>query len=301
MAQMNLDQVIAQYLAPLSPTTRATYKSTINSWLRWCDLNQLDPLKATASHIEVYGRYLRAQLGRSVHYQATSLSVISNLYKQAHHAGLVPEDPGPYVRRPKVPNHSTGTILERDQARDLLHAAIRDPDPRLDALTRLLLLNGCRLSEALNLDIPDHHPGEHPWILVCRKGGWEQRIGITQATSQAITRITGRRTHGPVFRRHDQRLPRGAARRLIAKLASAWTASPPTACAAPSPPSAARPACPTPTSSPQQDGSTTPCSTTTTCTTTPSKARPPIRSANTSNKISAIQGQRREQHGILKM
>ncbi|MCT6901029.1 MAG: phage integrase N-terminal SAM-like domain-containing protein, partial [Bifidobacterium sp.] len=210
MAQMNLDQVIAQYLAPLSPTTRASYKSTINSWLRWCDLNQLDPLKATASHIEVYGRYLRAQLGRSVHYQATSLSVISNLYKQAHHAGLVPEDPGPYVRRPKVPNHSTGTILERDQARDLLHAAIRDPDPRLDALTRLLLLNGCRLSEALNLDIPDHHQGEHPWILVCRKGGWEQRIGITQATSQAITRITGRRTHGPVFRRHDQRLPRGA-------------------------------------------------------------------------------------------
>lgn len=218
MAQMSLDQVIAQYLAPLSPTTRASYKSTINSWLRWCDLNQLDPLKATASHIEVYGRYLRAQLGRSVHYQSTSLSVISNLYKQAHHAGLVPEDPGPYVRRPKVPNHSTGTILERDQARDLLHAAIQDPDPRLDALTRLLLLNGCRLSEALNLDIPDHHPGEHPWIRVRRKGGWEQRIGITQATSQAITRITGRRTQGPVFLRGSQRLPRGAARYLIAKL-----------------------------------------------------------------------------------
>lgn len=219
MAQMSLDQVIAQYLAPLSPATRSSYKSTINSWLRWCDLNQLDPLKATASHIEVYGRYLRAQLGRSAHYQSTSLSVISNLYRQAHHAGLVPEDPGPYVRRPKVPSHSTGTSLERGQARRLLQAARQDQDPRLDALTRLLLLNGCRLSEAIGLDVADHHPGGRPWIQVLRKGGWEQRLGITPDTSEAIGRITSGRAQGPVFLRGGQRLPAGAARRLIVKLA----------------------------------------------------------------------------------
>ncbi|WP_295729161.1 tyrosine-type recombinase/integrase [uncultured Bifidobacterium sp.] len=219
MAQVTLDQVIAQYLAPMTPSTRSSYKSTINSWLRWCDLNQLDPLKATASHIEVYGRYLRAQLGRSSHYQSTSLSIISNLYRQAHHAGLVPEDPGPYVRRPKVPSHSTGTSLDRDQARRLLQAAKQDLDPRLDALTRLLLLNGCRLREAINLDITDHHPGDHPWIQVLRKGGWEQRLGITPDTSKAIARITSGRTQGPVFTRGDQRLPIGAARRLIIKLA----------------------------------------------------------------------------------
>ncbi|OZG49809.1 tyrosine-type recombinase/integrase [Bombiscardovia coagulans] len=218
MAQVTLDDVIARYLAPHTHTTRSSYKSIINTWLVWCNDNAINPLMATASHIEVYGRYIQEHLDYSTRYRSVSLSVICNLYKQLTIAGLVRQDPSPYVRRPRVSLHSEGSYLTREQARDLLQAAQHSPDLRLDALIRLLLLNGCRITEAISLTTGDHHTGHAPWLRLPRKGQWHQQVAITAETSQALDRISIAPDTAPIFRRDGEQLPVGAARRLVVKL-----------------------------------------------------------------------------------
>lgn len=195
-----VSDMIAGFLAGLSPGTRAGYRSVVSRWLRWCSDNGIDMLRAKRTHIEVFAAYgddMRPAAKNTVY---KNLSVVCCLYRYFCEEGYIDCDPGEHVRRPKMYGHSDGSYLTREQARLFLDEA-RGMDARTDALCSLLLLTGARVSEALGLDVEDCHLDDgRPWVRFDRKGDWSQRVAIPSEASEALARLIGGRRHGAVFR-----------------------------------------------------------------------------------------------------
>lgn len=195
-----VSDMIAGFLAGLSPSTRAGYRSVVSRWLRWCADNGIDMLRAKRTHIEVFAAYgddMRPAAKNTVY---KNLSVVCGLYRYLCEEGYIDCDPGEHVRRPKMYGHSDGSYLTREQAR-LFLAEARGMDARTDALCSLLLLTGARVGEALGLDVEDCHLDDgRPWVRFDRKDDWSQRVAIPSEASEALARLVGGRRHGAVFR-----------------------------------------------------------------------------------------------------
>lgn len=195
-----VSDMIAGFLAGLTPGTRARYRSVVSRWLRWCADNGIDMLRAKRTHIEVFAAYGDGMRPAAKNTVYKNLSVVCGLYRYMCEEGYIDCDPGEHVRRPKMYGHSDGSYLTREQAR-LFLAEARGMDARTDALCSLLLLTGARVSEALGLDVEDCHLDDgRPWVRFDRKGDWSQRVAIPSEASKALARLIGGRRHGAVFR-----------------------------------------------------------------------------------------------------
>ena len=195
-----VSNMIAGFLAGLTPSTRAGYRSVVSRWLRWCADNGIDMLRATRTHIEVFAAYDGGMRPAAKNTVYKNLSIICGLYRYLCEEGYIDCDPGEHVRRPKLYGHSDGSYLTREQAR-LFLAEARGMDARTDALCRLLLLTGARVGEALGLDVEDCHLDDgRPWVRFDRKGDWSQRVAIPSEASEALARLIGGRRRGAVFR-----------------------------------------------------------------------------------------------------
>lgn len=195
-----LTDMIAGFLAGLSPGTRAVYRSVVSRWLRWCADNGIDMLRAKRTHIEVFAAYDGGMRPAAKNTVCRNLSIVCCLYRYLCEEGYIDCDPGEHVRRPRLYGHSDGTYLTRDQAVAFL-AEARHMDAQTDALCSLLLLTGARIGEALGLDVEDCHLDDgRPWVRFDRKGDWSQRVAVPSDAAKALARHLGRRKHGPVFR-----------------------------------------------------------------------------------------------------
>lgn len=194
-----VSDMIAGFLAGLSPSTRAGYRSVVSRWLRWCSDNGIDMLRAKRTHIEVFAAYGDGMRPAAKNTVYKNLSVVCGLYRYMCEEGYIDCDPGEHVRRPKMYGHSDGSYLTRGQAR-LFLAEARGMDARTDALCSLLLLTGARVGEALGLDVEDCHLDDgRPWVRFDRKGDWSQRVAIPSEASEALARLIGGRRRGAVF------------------------------------------------------------------------------------------------------
>jgi integrase len=110
--------------------------------------------------------------------------------------------------------------LDRAEIGALLVAAERS-SARDHALVCLLALNGLRVSEALAADVDDlGHERGHRTLALKRKGGKRQTTALAPRTADAIARLVGERTEGPIFvTRSGKRLDRFAAVKVIRRLA----------------------------------------------------------------------------------
>ena len=195
-----VSDMIAGFLAGLTPGTRAQYRSVVSRWLRWCADNGIDMLRAKRTHIEVFAAYGDGMRPAAKNTVCRNLSVVCCLYRYLCEEGYIDCNPGEHVRRPKMYGHSDGTYLTREQAR-LFLAEARGMDARTDALCSLLLLTGARIGEALGLDVEDCHLNDgRPWVRFDRKGDWSQRVAIPSEASEALARLVGGRRRGAVFR-----------------------------------------------------------------------------------------------------
>lgn len=195
-----VSDMIAGFLAGLTPGTRAGYRSVVSRWLRWCSDNGVNALRATRAHIEVFAAYDGGMRPAAKNTVYRNLSVVCCLYRYLFEEGYIDSNPGEHVRRPRLYGHSDGTYLTRDQAMAFL-AEARHMDAQTDALCSLLLLTGARIGEALGLDVEDCHLDDgRPWVRFDRKGDWSQRVAIPSTAAKALRTHIGRRRHGPVFR-----------------------------------------------------------------------------------------------------
>lgn len=117
MATMNLDEAIAAYLLPYDEQTYAQYKKALHAWLRWCDLNDIDPMRVTRTHIEAYSRWLGRQ-----HTIATVRDIagaVCRFYAFLADELVLDHNPAAAVRLPRKHRHSPGGFLTREQAHGL--------------------------------------------------------------------------------------------------------------------------------------------------------------------------------------
>lgn len=224
-----LDDLVAGFLlSKRSARTRAAYAADLASWRTWCDTLDLDVLAAGIHHADAYLRLLTERgdprTGRPLAPAsiARRTAALHGFYRYATRHGAVTGSPFTDAQRPAVDDESMASGLTRREVRALL-AAARAHSPRSAALVSLLLLNGLRISEALDARIEDlSHDRGHRVLHIRRKGGRRAKTPLTPDVQHALDELIGDRTTGPVFATAGGKaLDRIAAWRLLRRLATA--------------------------------------------------------------------------------
>lgn len=214
-------------LSKRSPRTRQAYTADLTGWLTWCSGLQVDVLAAGIHHADAYLRLLAEhgdpRTGRTLAPAsiARRTSALHGFYRYAARHGAVTGSPFTGVERPAVDDESMTSGLTRDEVRALF-AAARAHSPRSDALIRLLVLNGLRISEALAARIEDlDYDRGHRVLRIRRKGGRRAKTPLTPDVQYALSQLIGERTTGPIFATTSGKpLDRTAAWRLLRRLAT---------------------------------------------------------------------------------
>jgi site-specific recombinase XerD len=195
----DLDRHVAGWLLGFdSQHTRTAYGRDVAEWLRFCAANDLEPLKSRRAHVDAWARLLD-HTGSSAATVARKLAAVSSWYSWLVAEGSIGTSPVTHVRRPKVTEDSATLGPDRDEARALLVAAA-DLGPKYEALVSLLLLNGLRVSEALNANIEDLDIERgHRVLRITRKGRRRAVVPLAPRTTAALDAHLGERESGPIF------------------------------------------------------------------------------------------------------
>jgi integrase/recombinase XerD len=181
-----------------SPNTRTAYSGDVTGWLDFCRSVDVDPFTARRAHVDAWARTLEAS-GASPATVARRLAATSSWYAWLLAEGAVTASPCAHVRRPRVSDESRTLGPDRDEARALLAAAL-NLGPKAEALITLLLLNGLRVSEAVNADITDLDVERgHRVLRVTRKGGRAALVPLAPRTCAALDAYIDGRADGPIF------------------------------------------------------------------------------------------------------
>ena len=220
MEKVTIFDVAVMYTsAMIDGRTRARYEKVIADWLKWCGQNAVDQTNPGRFAIEMYGRYRYEVDGCAKTTVRGELGVICGLYRYAYEEGCSDRDWGEHVRRPRIWNHSEGTFLDADQARDFVKALEHEKDD-VKALCRLMLFHGLRLGETVGIDVDDCAAREDGMtISVKRRGGWRQVIAVPSKTHMIISRLLARRSTGPLIRNRGKRMSSDFARSSVSRIA----------------------------------------------------------------------------------
>jgi site-specific recombinase XerD len=225
----------------LSEHTRAAYRRDVTSWLRWCEQQDLDPLRATFIHVNTYARSLESTVDPRTNQPFTTATVarkmsgLSSWYGFLLKVGAVPANPVGGADRPRVDRDHSGTVgLSPAEVDALLVAAETDPSAarvRNHAVIGLLADLGLRVGELVGLDVTDlGYERGHRSIRFTGKGGKKRRRALTPASTAAVeTYLLHRATQegmavddlaGPLFvTSTGARMDRHAVFRLVRRLA----------------------------------------------------------------------------------
>lgn len=217
-----LDDMLAAYLLPYSGQTYVQYRNALRAWLRWCDLNNIDPLNVRRSHIEAYSQWKATR--HTIATVRDTVGAVCRFYTFLTDEEVFAANPAAGVRLPRKYQHSPGGFLTREQSSAFL-AAARMVGTQEYALCALLLLAGPRISEALNLDVEDWNSDANT-LHYQRKGHFMQDVRVSTAVAAALRAHTGRRRHGPLFRASTGRRMRGDTARNIVHMVGAQVGRP---------------------------------------------------------------------------
>lgn len=181
----SLVQLAAGFLLSHTGHTRRAYDTALRLWFTWCREVAVDPLQAQRAHVDAF----RAVLDER--YKPNSVNqrmvIVRSFYRYCVEEGVLATSPARAVKMHRLPNVSTSTGLDREEARTLLRAVRHDP--LYSALFTLLLLNGLRISEALGTDV-EHLSSVrgHRVLMVERKGthGSRQAVPLAPRTLEAL-------------------------------------------------------------------------------------------------------------------
>ena len=205
-----------------SPHTRRAYARDLTGWAHGGAALDVDPLTADRVHVDAWARQLTEGQALAPATVSRRLAAVSAFYRWCVLEQHLIANPAVHVRRPEVdPDASTTLGLTADQARALL-AGAADHSPRMLALVALLLVDGLRISEALNLDVDDVRDIDrgHRIVALRRKGGRAARAALPPLVADAVDTYLAHRAdgHGPLFltRTGARWQPGNAARALTA-------------------------------------------------------------------------------------
>lgn len=224
-----LDDLVRGFLlSKRSPKTRQAYATDLASWCGWCASIGVEPLAVGIHHADAYLRLLGEvgdpRTGRVL--APTSInrrtSALHGFYRYAIRQGAKTASPFTGVDRPRVDDESMTTGLTPAEVRQLFVAAASH-SPRSEALVRLLVTNGLRISEALAARIEDlSYDAGHRVLRIRRKGGRRAKTPLAPDVIHALEQLIGERAEGPIFATSSGKaLDRAGAWRLLRRLAKA--------------------------------------------------------------------------------
>jgi integrase/recombinase XerD len=219
-------RLAAAFLTAYSPATRDAYWRDLRHYAAWCTTMQLDVLAAQRVHIDLYARSLTDDYSPST--IARRLSTLAGYYRYAVDEGILDRNPVERVRRPKVPDTSPRSGLERAEAAAMLHTC---DTPRDLAVIGLLMLDGLRASEVGALDVADLQDDRgHRVLQVPGKGGRLDTVPLVPQVADAIDRhLDGRKDVADLYRaahplilgNDGARLNRHRVARIVTRIARA--------------------------------------------------------------------------------
>ena len=217
----DLRVAVAGWLAGYHDPTRRNYEIQLKQFISWCARERLHPFHLRRQHIEDFSRkYLTFELGNMDSTVAHKLSTVRSFYRWCFLEDVIDKDPAANVRRPKVRDDAMRPYLDRMEAGRFL-ATAEGSSPRDYALITLLLLNGLRITEALQLNIETMSTERgHHTVVVLGKGRKIATVPLAPRTHRAILAYIGERHTGPIFLSNGgKRMDRHAAARTVRRIA----------------------------------------------------------------------------------
>ena len=207
--------------AQRSPGTRASYASDLAVFLGWLAAPRKHPLQTARPDIDRYRNWLAETIGpdgrpatngRPRYAPATvarKLSAVRAFYTYLTERRVLTDSPAAGVKGPQVTREPHGRAIGDEHVRVLL-AAAAEHSPHAEAIVRLLLLNGLRVTEVCKANVEDlqREPGGGHSLLVRGKGGKDVSVALNERTERAVLAAAGTRSSGPLFRRQDGRRAR---------------------------------------------------------------------------------------------
>lgn len=179
-----------------SGNTRAAYAQDVSDFAEWCRGQGVAPLAATTEQI---GRYRDDQLASGLSAASVSrrLSGLSSFYRHAAQSAAVPSNPVDDVERPAIVAPDA-TVLEEHEVESMVRAA-NELGPKAVALVSMLALDGMKLGETLDLDVPEVTRRRSGVTVAVNRRGRRHELRLDSRTAAAVVSYLGPRRTGPVF------------------------------------------------------------------------------------------------------
>jgi integrase/recombinase XerD len=212
---------VAGFLARYREPTVTAYKLDLKTFLGWCEVHEIEPLRVTRAQLEFYLRSLEGY-GYAASTTARRFGTIATFLHYAVIDGLIPADPSIAVTRPQVPwEGQQRTVLHPLEFAAVLSAA-RTAGPTEHALVALLGMIGLRVSEACGTNVGDiRYESGYEILHVIGKGRKPADIPLPIPVLRAVRDAIDGRTSGPILRaRTGRRMDRASATRALNRVAT---------------------------------------------------------------------------------
>jgi site-specific recombinase XerD len=177
-----------------SPHTRAAYGADLEHFSQWSHAERVNPFALAEAELRRYRAACEAD-GAGPSTVARRLSAIASFGAFALERGYGLA--APRIGRPTLPAESTTEALSEGDAAAILSAADL-MNPRSGLLVRLLMLDGLKVSEAVQADATDVD-GRPPHVTLTVHGEAGRVIELDPDTAALLAGYLGRRRGGPLL------------------------------------------------------------------------------------------------------
>jgi site-specific recombinase XerD len=207
--------------AQLASRTRATYATDLALYLGWLQRRGTHPLAAGRREIDRYRNWMSelvdadgkpSRHGRPRFAPATvakRLSAVRSFYGYLVDRNAIDASPAVGVKVPRTPREPRGHAITEVQVAKLIAAAQEHSDAA-EAIVRLLVTNGLRVSEvcAARIERLEREPHGGLSLHIEGKGGKLASVALNERTARAVQAVAAGRERGVLFERHDRRRTR---------------------------------------------------------------------------------------------
>lgn len=214
------EKAAISFLAQYRGETLKLYNIHLRIFFDWCSENNLEPLEATRTDLDLFRSYLEVVRNNSTGTVASRLTCIRTFYKFClEEEYIINKSPAArlYIPKPQRDDSRLTGLTRLELATLINYAQTRDPIKW--ALVSMMGLLGLRVSEACSIqieDTKDYERGYRVLKLYSGKGGRPATMPITVPVGRAIDAAAGERKYGPLLVREDgNQLDRRTAYRWI--------------------------------------------------------------------------------------
>ena len=167
----------------LSENTVKSYAVDLEQWRKYMRDRELDPVSFTKEDAALYAEYLQDEFSeRSV---LRKLTALRTFYSYMMKRGTVSSDPFMDISM-RQKSRRLPSVLTEDEVKELLGVERKNFQDERDHMLFLFIYNtGCRISEAVAVDIDDIEYGKRR-ILIRGKGGKERFVFFSKSTAAEI-------------------------------------------------------------------------------------------------------------------